>query len=49
LGATLLSWHNLHYYQDLMRGIRGAIAEGDLETFAEQFTAEQAAGDMDPI
>ena len=49
LGATLLSWHNLHYYQDLMRGIRGAITEGDLETFAEQFTAEQAAGDMDPI
>ena len=49
LGATLLSWHNLHYYQDLMRGIRGAIAGGDLEIFAEQFKAEQAAGDMDPI
>ena len=21
----LLTWHNLHYYQDIMRGLRGAI------------------------
>ena len=25
LGAMLLTWHNLHYYQDIMRGLRGAI------------------------
>jgi len=23
LGSTLLTWHNLHYYQDIMRGLRG--------------------------
>ena len=32
LGPMLLTWHNLHYYQDLMREIRGAIEAG---TFAE--------------
>lgn len=49
LGATLLSWHNLHYYQDLMRGLRGAIAEGALDAFTAIFAAEQNAGDIDPI
>ena len=24
----LLTWHNLHYYQDMMRGLRGAIETG---------------------
>ncbi len=37
LGAMLLTWHNLHYYQQLMKGIRAAIAEGGLSAFAEQF------------
>ena len=27
LGPMLLTWHNLTYYQDLMRGLRGAIAD----------------------
>ncbi len=49
LGATLLSWHNLHYYQDLMRGLRNAIAEGALDAFTAIFAAEQNAGDIDPI
>ena len=49
LGATLLSWHNLHYYQDLMRGIRKAIAQGRMTSFARKFTAGQIAGDIDPI
>jgi queuine tRNA-ribosyltransferase len=30
LGQTLLSWHNLAYYQALMARIRAAIAAGDL-------------------
>ena len=30
----LLTWHNLTFYQDLMAGLRGAIAEGRLEAFA---------------
>ncbi|NQW00947.1 MAG: tRNA guanosine(34) transglycosylase Tgt [Rhodospirillales bacterium] len=49
LGATLLSWHNLHYYQDLMRGLRDAIATGALDAFTAIFAAEQNAGDIDPI
>jgi queuine tRNA-ribosyltransferase len=28
LGPMLLTWHNVAYYQDLMRGLRGAIIEG---------------------
>ena len=47
LGLTLLSWHNLHYYQDLMAGLRGAISEGRLEQFANEFTEQQAAGDIE--
>ena len=42
----LLTWHNLHYYQELMAGIRAAIADGNLDEFAERFTSEQAAGDL---
>jgi queuine tRNA-ribosyltransferase len=49
LGLMLLTWHNLHYYQDLMRGLRGAIAEGRLTQFAADFTAEQALGDIEPL
>ena len=30
LGAMLLTWHNLAFYQDLMRAIRGGIEAGDL-------------------
>ena len=36
LGPMLLTWHNLAYYQDLMRGIRQAIVERSLARFAAQ-------------
>jgi len=48
LGLTLLSWHNLQYYQDLMAGMRTAIEKGTLAEFAKTFYAEQAAGDIEP-
>ena len=35
LGPMLLTWHNLTYYQALMRGIRGAIGAGRFAEFAE--------------
>ena len=41
LGAMLLTWHNLHYYQELMAGLRGAIEAGRLEDFAARFRAER--------
>ena len=34
LGVMLLTWHNLTYYQDLMREIRRAIREDRLDEFA---------------
>ncbi len=39
LGARLATWHNLHYYQELMSGLRTAIAEGRLEAFRSTFHA----------
>jgi queuine tRNA-ribosyltransferase len=49
LGAMLLTWHNLHYYQDLMREMRTAIERRRLGEFAEAFAAEQAKGDIPPL
>ena len=37
LGAMLLSWHNVAYYQHLMAGMRAAIAAGAFAAFAEAF------------
>jgi len=48
LGAMLLTWHNLHYYQDIMRGLRGAIESRSLEPWIAAFEAEQALGDIAP-
>ncbi|MGO4724405.1 MULTISPECIES: tRNA guanosine(34) transglycosylase Tgt [unclassified Inquilinus] len=46
LGLMLLTTHNLTYYQDLMAGLRGAIAAGTLDAFTAAFEAEQAQGDI---
>ena len=37
LGSRLATTHNLHFYQDLMRGMREAIAEGALDAFVADF------------
>ena len=37
LGAMLLSWHNIQFYEDLMKKIRTAIEEGRFEQFANEF------------
>lgn len=39
LGARLNSWHNLHYYLNLMQELRGAIRERALERFVGNFYA----------
>ncbi len=39
LGPMLLTWHNLHYYQQLMAGLRAAITAGRLSAFIEDFRA----------
>jgi queuine tRNA-ribosyltransferase len=42
LGARLNTWHNLYYYLELMRGLRGAIEHGRLAEFAREFRAVRA-------
>lgn len=49
LGAVLLTWHNLQYYQDLMSGMRKAIGDSELADFALAFQAAQDQGDIEPI
>ncbi len=39
ISAMLLTWHNLQFYQDLMAGLRAAIAQGRLARFADDFFA----------
>jgi queuine tRNA-ribosyltransferase len=49
IASMLLTWHNLHYYQELMAGLRGAIAAGKLAGFVRAFHAARAAGDIEPV
>jgi len=48
LGPMLLTAHNITFYQDLMAGLRGAIGEGRLDDWAEQFLATYASRDIPP-
>ncbi len=49
IGSMLLTWHNLHYYQDLMAGLREAIGAGTLAAFVADFHAKRAEGDIEPL
>ena len=46
LGAMLLSWNNLHYYQQLMAGMREAIGQGRFAGFAEETEESWQRGDV---
>jgi queuine tRNA-ribosyltransferase len=39
LGPMLLTWHNLTYYQTLMRGLREAILGGGVAAFSASVRA----------
>ena len=41
LGSQLNTIHNLHYYQKVMAGLRGAIEAGTLSDFVESFYAKR--------
>ncbi len=41
LGSRLNTIHNLHYYQQLMSGMRGAIEAGTFDTFKQEFAAKR--------
>ncbi|WP_299772427.1 tRNA guanosine(34) transglycosylase Tgt [uncultured Tateyamaria sp.] len=49
ISGMLLTWHNLHYYQELMAGMRGAIAAGTFEAWQAAFHAGRAEGDIPPL
>ncbi|MBC8422745.1 tRNA-guanine transglycosylase, partial [bacterium] len=45
LGPMLATIHNLHFYQSLMRDIRGALSRGRLRDYADPFLARWRAGE----
>ena len=49
LGPMLLSWNNLHYYQQLMGNLREVIEAGKISEFIDSFEKEQAGGDLPPL
>jgi queuine tRNA-ribosyltransferase len=49
ISSMLMTWHNLHYYQELMAGLRDAIGTGMLAEFTAAFHAERAEGDVAPL
>lgn len=49
ISSMLLTWHNLQYYQDLMSGMRAAIAAGEFASWQAAFHAERAQGDVEPV
>lgn len=49
LGSMLMTWHNIHYYQDLMRSLRKNISKGTLNTFIQHFHNERSFGDIEPL
>ncbi len=49
ISSMLLTWHNLQYYQELMAGMRDAIAAGGFAAWEAAFHAERAEGDIEPV
>jgi queuine tRNA-ribosyltransferase len=48
LGLRLLTLHNLHFYLNLMRQIRAAIAAGTFASFRRDFQSKQSRSSADP-
>ena len=44
IASMLLTWHNLTFFQDLMRALRDAIVQGRSGSFTAEFLARYAAG-----
>ena len=49
IGSMLLTWHNLHYYQELMADIRKAIRENELSKFVDDFNKLRMIGDIEEL
>ncbi|HEY9039137.1 MAG TPA: tRNA guanosine(34) transglycosylase Tgt [Roseovarius sp.] len=49
ISGMLLTWHNLHYYQQLMSEMRQAIAARKFEAWQAGFHALRQEGDIEPL
>ncbi|NIY73154.1 tRNA guanosine(34) transglycosylase Tgt [Marivivens donghaensis] len=49
ISGMLLTWHNLHYYQEIMQGMRDAIAEQRFDAWEADFHAQRADGDIERL
>jgi queuine tRNA-ribosyltransferase len=43
LGSRLNTIHNLHYYQELMAGMRSAIESHTFEAFKQEFITKRSS------
>ena len=49
ISSMLMTWHNLHYFQELMQAMRDAIEADCFADFEAEFHANRALGDIDPL
>ena len=49
ISSMLITWHNLHYYQDLMGKMRKAILTDNFAEFELEFYKNLSLGDLEPI
>ncbi len=49
ISGMLLTWHNLHYFQEIMQGMREAIAAGTFKAWQAEFHAQRDQGDIEPL
>ncbi|NRB19938.1 MAG: tRNA guanosine(34) transglycosylase Tgt [Rhodobacteraceae bacterium] len=49
ISGMLLTWHNLQYFQDIMAGMREAIAAGQFAQWQSDFHAGRAQGDIEVL
>ncbi|NAZ37842.1 tRNA guanosine(34) transglycosylase Tgt [Rubellimicrobium sp. CFH 75288] len=49
IAGMLLTWHNLHYFQQIMAGMREAILAGRFDGWQRAFHDRRRAGDIPPL
>jgi len=49
ISGMLLTWHNLHYFQEIMQEMRDAISEGRFNTWEAMFHESRSSGDIERI
>ncbi|MBT8414940.1 MAG: tRNA guanosine(34) transglycosylase Tgt [Boseongicola sp.] len=49
ISGMLLTWHNLHYFQEIMAGMREAISRGAFAQWEREFHEGRAMGDIEPL